>query len=172
MYKHLLLGLVTAAALTGCGGGSDNPKPAQNLAPVLSAIADQSIIANQVEQTVAVSVADEDPATVTLDISADEKMLLPDADQKTRGQGSGLLAVLTPTPDESGQATVTVTATDAQGLTDSTRFMLTVVPEQKSMQEFVRTTIELAPDAEPELVNAVEFLQDAEEDDFSDLFAE
>ena len=172
MRKPLLIAVITAATLSGCGGGSDEPKPAENLAPVLSAIGDQTIMANLPEQTIGVSVTDEDPGSVTIDISAGEKALLPDESQTTRGQGSGLLAVLSPAADETGQTVVTVTATDAQGLTDSTQFMLTVTPEQKSMQSFVRTTMELAADAEPELVNAVEFMQDAEEDDFSDLFEE
>ncbi|MFK7887716.1 MAG: hypothetical protein AB8G16_12730 [Gammaproteobacteria bacterium] len=162
--------LALAVTLTGCGSGSDDPLPPENQAPKLSAIADQTITANQPDQSVGITLSDEAPNSVVVTITSTDQPLLPDAEQKTGGQGTGRLAILTPTADEAGQTMVTITATDTAGLTDSIEFMLTVLPEQKSMQQFARTTLNLPADAEPELVNAVEFMQDAEDDDFADLF--
>ena len=50
--------------------------------------------------------------------------------------------------------------------------MLTIVPQQISLQQFVRAEFDLAADDEPQLINAIEFDQDAEDDDFADLLAQ
>lgn len=167
------ISLVTASLwLAGCGSSSDDPKPAENQAPKLSAIADQSITANQPDQSVGITLSDEQPGTVTLAVASDSETLLASDMLRTSGTGTGRLALITPVADESGQAMVTITATDAQGLTDATSFTLTVTPEQKSMHQFARATLDLDADDDPELINAVEFMQDADEDDFADLFEE
>ena len=65
---------------------------------------------------------------------------------------------------------ITTVVTDREGLSASSAFVLTVVPEQLSIQQFARSTFAEADNDEPTLINAVEFLQDADGDDFTDLF--
>lgn len=171
--RALAFGLLASSGLlVGCGGGSSDPTPAMNQAPKLSAIADQGIVANQPGQSVGFSVTDEQPGSVSVTVSTDSMSLLPPANQTVSGTGAARTALLSPAPDELGQAVVTVLATDTAGLTDQAQFVVTVTAQQLSMQQFARTEIDRSADDEPELINAVEFTQDAEDDDFADLFVE
>ena len=40
------------------------------------------------------------------------------------------------------------------------------------MQQFIRAAFASSADDDPELINAVEFAQDADDDDFADLLAQ
>jgi hypothetical protein len=46
------------------------------------------------------------------------------------------------------------------------------MPQQRSMQQFTRALFAGSADDEPVLVDAVDFVEDAEHDDFADLLAE
>ena len=76
-----------------------------------------------------------------------------------------------PVVDMTGDAMITIIVRDAENLAASSSFLLTVTAEQKSMQQFTRDNFVSTPDDEPELINAVEFAQDADDDDFADLLA-
>jgi len=170
--KHLYAGFALASlGLAACGGSGDDPQPV-NQAPTISAIADQSITANGTSQPIAFSISDEAAAEVTVTVSSDRQDVVADDGIALSGSGSARSLTITPRIDEAGDAFVTIVATDRQGLSAGTSFLLTVSPEQKSMQQFARDTFAEDADDEPALINAVEFAEDAENDDFADLLAE
>ncbi len=170
--KHLYAGFALAGlGLAACGGSGDDPQPI-NQPPALSAIADQSITANGTSQPIAFSISDEAADEVTLTVSSDRQNLVADDNIALDGNGSARSLTVTPSIDEAGDAFITIVATDGQGLSAGTSFLLTVTPEQKSMQQFARDTFAEGADDEPALINAVEFAEDAENDDFADLLAQ
>ncbi len=109
---------------------------------------------------------------MSYDISSDNQQVVPDTgiDLVTNG-ASGSITV-TPVIDTLGDAFITILATDQAGLSASTSFLLTIIPQQLSFQQFVRAEFAKPQDSEPALLNAVAFDQDAGNDDFADLLAQ
>lgn len=168
--KHLALAALVSLA-AACGGGGSG-SPAVNSAPAISDIADQNIDANVASTPISFSVSDERPSSVTLVATADRPEIVPDDGLLIRNdRGTGSL-VVTPQPDVLGKTTVSVVATDDFGQVARVDFLLSVVAEQRSMQQFARDTFTSTEADAPTLINAVEFAQDADEDDFADLLAE
>lgn len=168
--KHLVT--ATLVSLTAACGGGSGGAPAVDVAPTISDIADQSIDANVASTPISFSVSDERPSSVTIVASADRPEIIPEGGLLVRNErGSGSL-VVTPQPDVTGETTVSVVATDDLGQTARVDFLLRVVAEQRSMQQFARDTFASTDVDLPTLINAVEFAQDANEDDFADLLAE
>ncbi len=152
-----LLGLV----LAGCGGSGSNvppqlplPPPAPvNMAPTITMIADQDTSANVASAAISFTVADEDVAGALAINGTDGSI------------------TVSPVIDELGDAFITVVVTDGLGLSANTSFLLSIVGQQLSFQQFVRTEFVQVEDGQPALINAVIFDQDAADDDFADLLA-
>lgn len=169
--------LMAAALLVGAcssgNGGGDGPPPAPaNAAPKLATIADQDTPANQTGRPITVDVTDEDAATVQLTAMSDDERVVAATGLDLSGTGRARTLVVTPVDDTVGEVTITVVATDAQGLSSGESFRLSVEAEQRSIQQFVRSGFMQAADDDPELINAVDFAQDAGEDDFTDLLSQ
>lgn len=167
-FKHLvvaLLGLTVAA----CGGSGS--APVANLAPTISAIPDQGTAANQQSAPIAFTVTDEQASALIITAMSDNQPVVPDSGLALGGAGSNRTLSVTPAVDTLGDAFITVFATDVQGLTASVSFLLTIDPQQASMQQFTRNSFSQGEDGDPELINALQFDQDAENDDFADLLA-
>ena len=160
-----------ASLVAACGGGSSGAPAVLDAAPDIGDIADQSIEANVSSAPIRFTVSDEDVGRVTVIASADRPELVPDEGLVLSGSGSDRTLVATPAPDVTGETTVTVTAVDAGLQSASTSFLVSVVAQQRSMQQFARDTFASGDAESPSLVNAVEFSQDADDDDFADLFA-
>lgn len=169
-HKTLYTGLVFLALAACANDGDENPPP--NTAPVLGAIADQSTPANAPSAAIGFAVTDEDAGAMSFALSSDNESLVASDAIALGGSGANRSVTITPTPDRLGDAMITIIGTDSDGLQAGTSFLLTVTPEQKSMQQFTRDTFAALPDGQPELVNAVEFALDAEDDDFADLLAQ
>ncbi|MEO1575267.1 MAG: hypothetical protein AAFU65_09950, partial [Pseudomonadota bacterium] len=107
---------------------------------------------------------------VTLTASSDNEALIPSERIELGGSGARRTLVVDPIEDVTGEATITVVATDAQGRSSERSFAVTVAPEQRSLHSFTRDSLSLAGDGAPQLINAVNFEEDAEHDDFADLF--
>lgn len=161
----------TVALLAACGGGND-ARPVANQAPELSAIAAQEIVANSDSAPIGFTIADETLAAIAVSASSDLPALLPDDGLAISGQQASRSLVITPTGDMTGVATVTINATDPLGRTGTTSFLVTVTAEQRSMQQFARDVFASSDDAPPVPINAVEFVQDADDDDFADLIGQ
>jgi hypothetical protein len=155
--------------IAACGGGSDSAPPAANTAPGISPIADQSTDANKQSQPISFNVSDERVDDLSFDLSSDNQQVVPNDGLTLGGSDVNRTITITPVSDTLGDAFVTVIVTDSDGLSASTSFLLTITAEQLSMQQFTRMSFAEAADDLPELVNAVEFTQDADADDFADL---
>lgn len=168
--KHaslLMAALVVAACSNSGPDGQERNQP-----PTISAIADMSVTANQTSPAIGFTVTDEQPDNLSVAVISDNPQVVPEDGLILSGAGTARQLTVTPEVDRVGDAFVTVTVTDASGLTAGSTFLLTVDPEQKSMQQFTRASFAVDADGQPELVNAVEFDQDADSDDFADLLAQ
>lgn len=163
----ILCGLVISA----CDSSTDSGPVIIDRPPTISTISDQTITANQPSDSIAFAVFDEQPGALAFTLLSDNTELVPVDGIAVGGTGSGRNLLITPVEDRFGDALVTVVVADASGLAASTSFLLTVVPEQKSLQTFTRSTFAEPADGEPALINAVEFARDAEGDGFEDLLS-
>ena len=163
-----LAGLLVAA----CDSGSNTTTPAVNQAPTISAITDQSISANQASQPIGFTVTDEQVGSLGFSLMSDNNDVVPNHGLALGGNGASRTLTAMPVADTIGDAFVTIIVTDSAGLSASTSFLLTVDAQQKSMQQFTRDSFDAEADGEPDFVNAVEFAQDADDEDFADLLAQ
>ena len=163
----VLIGLL----LAGCGGSDFSPAPA-NQAPTISAVPDQSTVANATSAAIGFTVTDEQASALSITASSDRAQVVPDSSLELGGSGTDRILTVTPVFDTLGDAFISIVVTDTQGLSANTSFLLTVDPLLESMQQFTRNTFAELADDDPEFVNAVNFTQDADDDDFADLFAQ
>ena len=167
------ISLVTAAALlAACGGGSGGDPIARNLPPGVSSISPKATVANGTSQPIDFTVSDEDVDSLSISASSDRPGLVPDDGLAITGSGRNRTLVVSPAVDTTGDAFVTIIVRDMQGLAASSSFLLTVEAERRSIQRFARDAFANSADDEPALINAVEFDQDAAEDDFADLLSQ
>lgn len=168
MYRtNFVVGFSLAVMLlAGCGGDSSSP----NQAPVLAAIADQAIEANEASPAINGTVSDRRVGNTQIAATSDNPAVLADAGIVVTQNRGNFSIVLTPVADTTGVATVTVTATDRGGLTDQTIFAVNVVQQQNvSFRDYFRTAFADDPNAAPRDVNTRQFDNDAQDDDYSDL---
>ena len=163
----VLIGLLVA----GCGG-SGSSTAVGNVAPTISAVPDQSTVANATSAAIGFTVTDEQVSSLSITASSDRQQVVPDSALELGGSGTDRTLTVTPVFDTLGDAFISIVVTDTQGLSASTSFLLTVDPLQESMQMFTRNTFAESADGDPEFINAIEFTQDADDDDFADLLAQ
>ena len=163
---------VVSFLVAACDGGSSTAPPAANQAPTISAITDLSTPANQASQPISFTVADEQVGSLSFSLMSDNADVVSDDRLQLGGSGTDRTLTATPVADTTGDAFVTIIVTDSAGLSASTSFLLTVDPQQQSMQLFTRDAFGEDADDEPSLVNAIEFAQDADDDEFADLLAQ
>ncbi len=103
---------------------------AQNDAPTISAISDQTIAEDGALSPVAFTIGDTETAASSLTVTAtsDDQPLVPDANITLGGSDANRTIEITPASDANGTATLTVTVDDggASNNTTSTSFTLTV----------------------------------------------
>jgi len=161
-----VIGLLAA----GCNGGGPGIAPApENTAPSISTIQDQNLTANESGAAIGFSVTDEQPDDLTIVVSSDNQSVIAQSSLELGGSGVARTLTVTPVIDTLGDAFVTIDVADADGLSASTVFLLTLVPQQRSVQQFTRTMFVEDEADDPALINAVEFMQDADDDEFEDL---
>jgi hypothetical protein len=187
--KSLSLVLLSAMSLTlvACGGGggggyeqqSSSPPPspaAANTAPTVSAIANQTIKQDAVSDVIAFEVADAQsgPSALTVTVeSSNAELVGPDA-LRVSGNAGARSIVLTPAVDMSGTATVTLIATDPEGLSTRQPFEVSVTTEQRSFREMVGTAYAQETDTDGESVVGYTWVDKAEDDEaaFDTLFVQ
>lgn len=104
------------------------PAPVPNVAPTISAIADQTIAEETSTGAVAFTVADAEDAAglLTLSAASSNTTLVPLASIVFGGSGGSRTVTVTPVANGFGSATITVTVADTDGSTASEPFLLTV----------------------------------------------
>jgi hypothetical protein len=98
-----------------------------NDTPAISAIADRTIDMNTSTGSIAFTLSDEVPGTVTLSGSSSNTTLVPNANIVFGGSGANRTVTVTPAANQYGEATITITATDDGGVVGTTSFVLTVL---------------------------------------------
>ena len=162
--------LVACAVLVLAACESSSTPTPQNQPPSIGAISDKQVVANGTDDSTTLVINDESVATVAVTVRSDNPELLPDNALSVLGSGAERQLAITPTVDQVGDAEVTVEVSDAAGLQVEQRFVVSVIAEQYSMHSFARDELAPEADGEPRLINAIEFSEDAEHDDFADLF--
>ena len=169
-FQFTIVVFLSSVLVAGCGGsGSSRVFP--NTAPTISVVADQNIEANVTSAAITFTVTDNDVGSLMFSASSDNQQIVPDGGLDLVSNGASGSITVTPMIDMTGEATVTIVVTDQAGLTANSSFVLTVDPQQVSVQQFVRSEFAQAEDGMPVPINAVEFVQDAEGDDFADLLS-
>ena len=118
-----LFGSVTNAVLTIL----DNDEPA-NTAPTISDVSDQSTDEDTPTGAIAFTIGDAQTATSLLNLSSasSNTALVPNANIAFGGSGANRHVIITPAANQFGTSTITLTVTDAGGLSASDTFLLTV----------------------------------------------
>lgn len=167
LYYLLLAGVFAA----GCDSSGNNQPPV-NMAPTITAVADQAIEANAQSMPIGFTVMDDQGASnIAIAVSSSDADVVRDNGITIGGGGDSRSLSITPVIDTVGDTLITIVVTDSAGLSASTAFMLTVNLQQASFQQFFRSTFADAPIDAPRLINAIDFDQDAAGDDFADLLA-
>ena len=99
-----------------------------NLAPTIGAVADVTVNVNTATGPLSVTLADDTTAAASIGLtgSSSNQALVPNANIAITGTGSVRTVVVTPAANQTGTATITLTATDANGLTATETFLLRV----------------------------------------------
>jgi hypothetical protein len=116
----------TVAALIAAGCGGSNSSEAPNQAPVISAAAGVTVDEDMV-LPVSFTVNDREtpPANLTVKVTSSDPTIVPTANAVLGGGGSNRTVTLTPLPDVVGTTTITLTVTDAGGLSASASIPVT-----------------------------------------------
>ena len=170
MKYQIQIALLMSLLVAGCGGSGSSPAPINAAPPTISSIPNQSTSANVASSAIAFAVTS--TSSLSFSTSSDNQQVVPDSGLNLVSNGSGGSITVTPVIDTLGDAFITIIVTDQAGLKASTSFLLTIVPQQASLQQFVRTEFAQAEDGQPAFINAIAFDQDAENDDFADLLAQ
>ncbi len=171
MQKTLLAIVLAGSLVAACDSGGGRP-PAADQSPSVSAIANQSVVANGTSQPIGFTIRDENPGSVAVEAYSGDTSVIADEGLILGGSGESRTITLAPIVDTLGDTTISISVRDDAGRASATAFGVEVVPEVRSMQTFARDAFAGDENADPALINAVEFLQDADSDDFSDLLAD
>jgi hypothetical protein len=79
------------------------------------------------------------------------------------GSGANRTVTVKPAEDATGNAVITISATDAQGITTTMAFGVTVNAVTKSITAYVNTTFALGANDTPAQVSGFTFTQDADD---------
>jgi len=115
-YRHAVLAATTLVVAACSSHGDPMPPPAQNSAPVVSAISNRSADQDTVS-TIEFGIADResDASSLTLSAAVDSGGVYPVDGVTLSGAGSTRTLTLTPLEAATGTASITLTLTDPQG---------------------------------------------------------
>jgi hypothetical protein len=168
----VLVVLSVAALIGGCGGGgsrSGNPG-SQNAAPTLSAVPAQTIDQDTSTAALPFTVADDGGINgVTLAVSSNDPAIVAQSGIVLGGSGANRTITITPLEDATGQVTVGVTATDAQGLPSLLNIAVNVRAVQRSFASYITTNYAQMENDTPVPVSGITFVQDAGDTTFDPL---
>ena len=158
---------VAVIAIAGCSGGSGSggtPQPL-NAAPQLTGVGSQMIDQDTSTAALPLTVSDDGGAdNVMLTASASDGSIIPLGGIVFGGSGANRTLTLTPAEDATGQVNVSVTATDAQGLSATVTFPLSVRAVTQSFTSYANATFGQMENDDPAKVSGFTFVQDADDE--------
>jgi type II secretory pathway pseudopilin PulG len=164
------LALFTAAPLVAAGCSNNDrddppPPPPVNVAPVVSAIADQSANQDTVVGPVSFTVTDTDSAAdaLTIAVSANSTTVIPADGIVLAGTGGTRTLTFTPFEAATGVTTISVSARDPQGLSTTNTFRVTFNARTASFRDSTLATFAKADGDAPTPVRGFTFTQDADD---------
>ena len=166
-----LLAFAGLLLIGACGGGnSDGAVSVINGPPTISVAGDLLVFGNGQAQTT-VTISDDTTALekLSIGVESDAPTIVPANTVVVTGSGDSRAVQVSPMADALGSATITLTVTDEAGLVGTTSFTVTVSLAQTSVADFVRSAFAQSIDDAPVLINTLEFVNDADGEDFSDL---
>ncbi len=170
MKTYILLGV---ALLAGCSDSYDVADTQFNRAPTITAIADQSISANQASNNIQVMVSDDSTSGQNLQVSitsADQNLIRDEDLLLGTFSGSTANLVITPVTGNVGSTVITVSFVDGDNASATTTFSVTVVNQQLSENDFIRNVYANASNTEPTSLDAIDLIQDIDDvNQFNDL---
>jgi hypothetical protein len=174
---------LTLAACGGGGGGSEPqgsappPAPAAaNTAPTISAVANQALKQDAMSDVITFEIADVQtgPSELSLSVESSNPELISVDSTRVAGEAGTKSMLLTPAAGMTGTATVTLVATDPQGLSKRQAFDVNVTSEQRSFREMVGTAYAQETDTDGESIVGYTWIDTAEDDEaaFDTLFVQ
>ena len=180
--KHPLRTLSPALltlALAACGGGGSSdpavtPPAAANAPPTISTVQSKSVAQDASSDVVAFSVSDPEATAVSVTVESSNPEVISADGVQLQGNDASRGFVLTPMEGAAGTSTVTLIATDAQGLSTRQPFEVTVTSEQRSFREMVGTAHAQEAESEGEETAGYSWVDNPEDDEtaFDHLFKE
>jgi hypothetical protein len=166
-----VLGALSAGLLTACGGGGYDrpPAPAQQ-APTIAGLADQSLPQDTATPVLNFQVndADSDAGTVVVTATSSDPSIIPAEGIVIGGSGANRTLQITPAPEVFGNATLTIRATDPDGLAAQQAISVTVNGVFVSFTTTVNEWFALDENDDEPTLSGFTFTQDA--DDHPDAF--
>lgn len=159
--------------LTACSG-SDNKQPeVVNTAPVIANISAQEISANQASDAIILTVSDDSTASGSLQIilsSSDQSLVLDENLVLSTFVNSISELVITPVNGKTGSVEISISVSDADNATSSTRFSITITEQQLSADVLIRRIFSKDKNTLPESLDAISVVQDiTDEEQYLDL---
>ena len=171
-FWRLHLAFLTVALAACGGGGGRNPSAAPNSAPTFVVAESVTVAANESSRAT-LSISDDQTSPDVLAVSVatlDHSTLFAAGGLQIDGSGAVRDVVFLPVPDTLGEARVALTVTDGAGLMSRREVRVRVVAQRLDLAEFVRTQFATAePDGGPAPINAIDFVDVLEGDEFVDL---
>lgn len=171
--RNVLLAIAISSVAIACGGGGGSsgaaaPPPASNSAPTVSGLEDSvSIARDSSSEPVTFAVSDPQSSADAVNVtvtSSNADLLAPEAIELSGNAGARAL-VIRPADDMSGTATVTLTATDGQGLSSQKTLNVSVTSEERSFREMVNAAFGREGDAEAESTVGYSWVDNPENDE-------
>lgn len=149
--------------LSGCG--SDNPKMvvAVNVAPVVGAVSDQQISANEPSAAVVIHISDDntDGGQLQLSlVSSNHDLVMDDGLALTALTNGTTSLIITAISGQIGDTMITISVTDSGGLVTSTSFNVSVVTQVLSANAFIHHVFAIDKNAQPVSLAAITLEQD------------
>lgn len=176
------VGLLIAAfgvALTACGGGgggsasssppasSASPQAAANTPPAIANLpATESVAQDSNTGPVAFAVSDAESAAagISITVASSNPELIPADAIQVAGNNADRMLLLTPMDGVAGAATITITATDSEGLSTQRPIDVTVTSTQRSFMEMVNTSFAKPIEDTAEETSGFNWVENPEED--------
>ena len=138
--------------MSGASGMGSSPPPATNTAPTVSNLnPDQTMLQDSISAPIMFGVSDKETSAGALKIGVQSSNaeLIDSTGIDIGGDGADRTLVLRPKPGMAGDATLTVSATDAGGMATSQTLTVHVSTQQTDYTQFVSTSIASPETADP-----------------------